>query len=58
LAKQEKFVSNSLAKKLGENRNLAKLTSPRGNIRMLIRVGINMAKPGGGEKRNKEKNDS
>jgi hypothetical protein len=46
LAKQEKLASNSLANKLSKNRNLAKLTSPRGNIRAHIPIGIGVAKPG------------
>jgi hypothetical protein len=52
LTKQEILTS---ANQLSKNRNLAKLTSPHGNIRAPIAVGISMGKPGGmGEKRNKE----
>ena len=40
LAKQEKIASNSLAKQLGINSNLANLTSARANIRARIRLGI------------------
>jgi hypothetical protein len=36
-----------LANQLRKNRNLAKLTSPRGNIHTPIRVGIGVAKSGG-----------
>ena len=40
LAKQEKIASNSLAKQLGINSNLANLPSARANIRARIRLGI------------------
>ena len=40
LAKQEKIVSNSLAKQLGINNNLANLPSARANMRARIRLGI------------------
>ena len=40
LAKQEKIASNSLAKQLGINSNLANLPSARTNIRVRIRLGI------------------
>ena len=40
LAKQEKIASNSLAKQLGINNNLANLPSARANIRARIRLGI------------------
>jgi hypothetical protein len=36
--KIKKMVSNSLANQLGKNRNLTKLISPRGNIRVSIPV--------------------
>jgi hypothetical protein len=40
LAKQEKIASNSLANQLGKNRNLAKLTSPRADMRARIVVAV------------------
>ena len=40
LAKQEKIASNSLAKQLGINNNLANLPSARANMRARIRLGI------------------
>jgi hypothetical protein len=40
LAKQEKIACNSLTNKLGKNRNLAKLTSPRTYMRVWIVVAI------------------
>jgi hypothetical protein len=54
LAKREKLPSNSLAKQLGKNRNLTKLTSPRAY--MCVRIVLPSAFPSrwDGEKRNKE----
>jgi hypothetical protein len=40
LAKKEKMTSNSLANQFGKNRNLAKLTSPRAQMRAQIVVAI------------------
>jgi hypothetical protein len=47
LAKQEKLASNNLINQLGKNRNFAKLTSPRVNIRALIPVAVGVAKSSG-----------
>jgi hypothetical protein len=53
LAKQEKLVSNSLTNQLVKNRNLAKLTSPRGYMRarIVVVIGVPLVKK---EIKNKE----